>query len=352
MSDLISLIHELWLNSKQISKKYNVALITNTRSQTREINGQPVNYSLSNEFFSDEEYDEVFEGIKRTGFFVETFFNEPEFIMTVLREAYYKNKRLVYNLARNGEYVGKKSLIPSFCDLLHIPYTGADAFVISLSRAKYTYTKFLESHNILVPDSWVLSPTGWLDKRPPDGKKIIIKPLYESASIGLGSESIIEFNSKKALELHDLSYSSNKSLLIQEFIEGYECEVPLLISSTPFAFEPVGISINDKRLLNEAIITFDHSYNDSYDFYSLNEELPKSIIEKTKESAKIISNLVGLRNYGRIDFRINNNGIPYLMDIAASPYTTNHSSFSFAFAKLGFETKHIYSSIIALATNV
>lgn len=51
MSDLISLIHELWLNSKQISKKYNVALITNTRSQTREINGQPVNYSLSNEFF-------------------------------------------------------------------------------------------------------------------------------------------------------------------------------------------------------------------------------------------------------------------------------------------------------------
>lgn len=325
--------------------------MTNTRSNTREINNSLVSYSNNNEFFNDLEFEEVFDGIKSADFFVEVFFNEIEFINKVLKESYFRNRRFVYNLSRNGQHVGKKSLIPSFCDLMSIPYTGSDALVISLSRAKYVYTKYLESHNINVPSSWVFHPSnGWLlGNKPSQGTKIIVKPLHESASIGLTESSIKVFDLQTEMDIINQSIDGKSSILIQQFIEGYECEVPLIISDKPYAFNPVGISINTKHHLQESILTYEHSFNDSYDFYSLSEVLTNKVVEKVRLSAIDIAQLVGLRSYGRVDFRINNQGEAYLMDIAASPFTTKHSSFAFVFSQLGLEYQDIYSSIIALS---
>jgi D-alanine-D-alanine ligase len=53
--------------------------------------------------------------------------------------------------------------------------------------------------------------------------------------------------------------------------------------------------------------------------------------------------------YGRIDFRISHDGTPYIFDISTMPYTTEHSSFSFAFAKLGLPYSDIYQAVITAA---
>ncbi|WP_206537062.1 hypothetical protein, partial [Paenibacillus sp. PAMC 26794] len=73
---------------------------------------------------------------------------------------------------------------------------------------------------------------------------------------------------------------------------------------------------------------------------------------KVKATAIDIAQLVGLRSYGRVDFRIDNQGVAYLMDIAASPYTTKHSSFAYAFNQMGLEYHDIYSTIIGLSTKI
>ncbi|MBP2244484.1 hypothetical protein [Paenibacillus xylanexedens] len=354
MNEIENLIKNFRSVAAQLKKEYHISLLTNTRSNTRELNNTLISYSDNNEFFNDKEFDEVFEGIKRADFFVETFFNEIEFILEVLKQSYFKNKRFVYNLSRNGQHIGKKSLIPSFCDLMSIPYTGSDALVISLSRAKYVYTKYLEIHNVKVPDSWVYHPSnGWLSgNRPQLDTKIIIKPMHESASIGLSETSIKLFDSNTELKIINDSKEKNSPILVQQFIEGYECEVPLLISSRPHALNPIGISINGENHLKQSILTYDHSFNDGYNFYSLDKELSCSISEKVKATAIDIAQLVGLRSYGRVDFRIDNQGVAYLMDIAASPYTTKHSSFAYAFNQMGLEYHDIYSTIIGLSTKI
>ena len=53
-----------------------------------------------------------------------------------------------------------------------------------------------------------------------------------------------------------------------------------------------------------------------------------------------------MSNYGRVDFRIDQDGVPYIFDVSTMPYTIKHSSFAFAFQKIGLEYKDIYSSII------
>jgi len=245
---------------------------------------------------------------------------------------------------------GKKSLIPSFCDLLTIPYTGSNAFIISLCRAKYTYTKYLEAHGIFTPKSWVyIGRNKWLnDSQPNIGTKIIIKSMSESASIGMNNNSINNFSIDTLHFLESKFVDGNEPLLVQEFISGFECEVPLIISNQVHAMPPVGISINNKHKLESEILTYERSFEDDYSFYDLSEVIEKKHCSVIQELSTKIASIIGLQNYGRVDFRIDNSGKPYLIDIASTPYTTKHSSFAFAFENLDIPYNEIYSTIIGL----
>lgn len=344
------IIEELLEKSEVVQKKYDIVLLTNTRSKTRAINNQAINYSENNEFFSDQEYTEILEGIQSAGYYIESFFNEFEFITKTLAESYYKNKKIIYNLTRHGNYTGKKSLIPAFCDLLSIPYTGSNALVTSFCRSKYMYTKYLSSHGIMTPKSWVYNNNGtWLNNQaPPYGTEILIKPMHESASIGLDSSSTQIYDENFKIKIKK---NAKSALLIQEFIAGSECEVPLLLKNKAYALEPVGISIEGKQNLGSEILTSIHSNNDNYEFYRLQDAFGSKVVENIKSISTLVADLMELKNYGRVDFRITNNGIPYLIDIASSPYTTKHSSFDFAFKKMGFENKDIYGVIINIIAN-
>ena len=45
-------------------------------------------------------------------------------------------KLLVINSAQTGIYIGRKSLIPAFCDHYKIMHTGSNPYVVSLCRDK------------------------------------------------------------------------------------------------------------------------------------------------------------------------------------------------------------------------
>ncbi|OKP90253.1 hypothetical protein A3844_05945 [Paenibacillus helianthi] len=176
-----------------------------------------------------------------------------------------------------------------------------------------------------------------------------MKPMHESASIGLDMDSVFIFDKNSEQELIAKQSLSNITLLLQEFIEGYECEVPFFVNNKIHMMSPVGISINNNSYLGNSILTFDRSFNDDYEFYTLSDELEHSIINKIEETSIKIVELIGFNDYGRIDYRIDDQGTPHLMDIATSPYTTKHSSFAYSFSRLKLDYKDIYSTIIGLA---
>lgn len=351
MNEIKNTIDKILNATSNINQDIEIALISNSRSKTKTIENIKIQYSDENEFFSDEEFSQILDGIQSSGFYVHAFFNEVNFISDILNKNFNIEKKLIYNLARNGKMPGKKSLIPSFCDLLTIPYTGSNAFIISLCRAKYTYSKYLEAHGILIPKSWIyVGENKWLNNSKPNiGTQIIIKSMSESASIGMNSNSINNFSVETLTFLEEKFVEKNEPLLVQEFISGFECEVPLIISNRVHSMSPIGISINNKYKLESEILTYKRSFDDDYNFYDLSEVLDKKHCSFIEELSTKIASIIGLQNYGRIDFRIDNSGKPYLIDIASTPYTTKHSSFAFAFEILGIPYHQIYSTIIGIS---
>ncbi|WP_143192205.1 hypothetical protein, partial [Paenibacillus helianthi] len=70
MEGIYNLVNDMKDKAQHIQKYYEIALLTNSRSKTRIFNNQPFDYSENNEFFSDQEFSEILEGIQSAGYYV------------------------------------------------------------------------------------------------------------------------------------------------------------------------------------------------------------------------------------------------------------------------------------------
>ncbi|MCR5012732.1 MAG: ATP-grasp domain-containing protein [Lachnospiraceae bacterium] len=329
-------IHFFKSFEKKINKEsISVILVAHVFEPRGILNRDQIQCSLT-ERFSVEEFNEIYQGIVNAGFFIsQTFFNELDFINDYLQNPVRFKNCVVFNLARNGVGNNKKAILPAFCELVGLCYTSSSSFSCSLCRNKYYFSKFLEAHNIPVPKTWLQMQTGqWIDGSPTNDKIVIFKPCNESASQGITSNNIIKYS--------DQEIRKGDTSLVQEYISGYECEVPIIeIDHSLYTLPPVVIDLKDNPIMDENM-----SENYSYKFQDASSILHLDTILLIEKYAEKAFRLLDMGNYGRIDFRIDQNGVPYIFDVSTMPYTIKHSSFAFAFQKIGLEYSDIYSSII------
>lgn len=332
----------------QDTHKYNVYIVANTQNIKKETKKWNYEHSGMDEFFSREEFAEIASAIFSVFGYVKVFYSEIEFINYVLNNTIEKSNTIVYNFSRDGIKEGKKSLIPTFCDLFGLKYTGSNGFIISLLRNKFIYSSFLNNFNIPTPKTYCYSKAkGFLSEKP-DCENIIVKNINESASIGMSEQNIIPIinNDKWEDVLKEVSNNmSDEKVMIQEYIPGIECEVLVLkIQSQYKALDPVLIKIE-----NSSIITSEISNAYDYEFDLLQNSISKQICDDICKCAEKAAELLGIDTYARFDFRINHNGQFFLIDIAGTPYTIKHSSISYLFNYYNFSYKDIYKVIVQLS---
>lgn len=318
----------------------NVVLIAHVREPRGHMNTSQLQCS-DTERFSIDEFNEIYQGVVSAGYFVQAiYFNEIDFINDYIEHPdRYKNS-IIYTLARNGLGDNKKTIIPSFCELLGLRYTTSPSLSCALARNKYYFSTLFNAHNVPVPKSWLYTDKGlWISGAPKNGTKVICKPASESASQGINESKIITASPELYSRLLGTSY------IVQEYIEGFECEVPVFkVGNTVYVFPPIGINLQGKSILDE-----DASEHYQYDFYNLDKQFPSEVVATIQATAEKAFRLLQMDVYGRIDFRITPNGQPFIFDVSTTPYTTRHSSFAYAFNQLGFEYCDIYRAVISAA---
>ena len=129
-------------NFSNNSIDYDVFIIANTHNIDKETKQWNYEHSTLDEFFSRQEFSEISSAIYNIFGFVKVFYSELEFVEYVMKRDVDRDNLIVINFSRDGKKEGKKSLIPAFCDLLGIKYTGSNAFVISLLRNKFVFSNF------------------------------------------------------------------------------------------------------------------------------------------------------------------------------------------------------------------
>lgn len=261
---------------------------------------------------------------------------------------------LIFNLSE--AFGGNRKFEPhiaSIIELLGIPYTGAPAAALQISKDKGLAKKILTYHRIKVPHFFIsrkAAPARSLnDLRFP----VFIKPLNLEASEGISQLSFAE-TKKDALEriryLHD---RFETDVIVEEYIEGRELYVGVIgnerLSGLP-ARELFFREVADGEPKFASFkAKWDDDYRKKWGIRTGSAQLTEEIATRLEATCKKIFRVLGLSGYGRIDLRLTASGEIFCIEANPNPSIEKDGDFALSAIKSGMTYDELIQKIINLA---
>lgn len=261
---------------------------------------------------------------------------------------------LVFNLVESVEGHGRLLYLASaMLDVLGMSFTGSPTDALFLTTNKLLTKKILTSSGIKTPQS--LSE-GELRKGTGRVEGFhIIKSVWEHASVGLDEDSVISVTDPDQL-LSELRFRKEKTggeCFAEEYIEGREFNVSVLASRTgPEVLSPAEMKFEDYPPEKKKVVGYRAKWDDasfealhtkrSFDF----EQSDQPLLRQLKKISKRCWQLFALRGYARVDFRVDEERQPWVLEINANPCLSPDAGFVAAASHVGLNYRQVVQRII------
>jgi D-alanine-D-alanine ligase len=218
-------------------------------------------------------------------------------------------------------------------ELLGIPFSGSPSISLMLTTDKVTTKRLLRAGGIATPNYAVFSraePVFSFDLRYP----VIVKPRFEDASIGIDQESV--FESEKSLRKGIRGFSERfGDVLVEEYIGGRELNVSLLgfPSAQVLAVADIDFSGFPQDLY--PIVGYRAKWDkSSFEYHHTPRRFPQDLspflLGAVKRTAVACFSLFMLRDYGRVDMRVDGEGKAHVLEVNANPCLSPDAGFAAA----------------------
>lgn len=353
LSRTMAFIDDLSKKGRNLADKYTILLIAPTKeSMFDSLKGYRHQYLA--QYYSESQIQNLKRAFESLGFGVNWFSSESDFLRwgssefsTGQVEGY-----LAYAIGECGLGPGRRALIPSFCQYFDIPFINSGATANCIARNKWLAYSILTKHGIRMPETWHYTHEhGWFHaKQPRLGQTVILKPNFESMCIGIDEESLFIWEDKKEEMVKSMSSQFDGEVVLQEFISGYEIGVPLISSSNQIRV--VGYVGYAHRNLQGKIWDKPRTYRDenlsdlveNYEVDFLKSSNRSEIDQMTQRTAQLLM----LRGFARIDFRVDSDGLAYVFDTNESPPPIIESSLGYLLRSRGYDQMDMLSMYAAL----
>ena len=247
---------------------------------------------------------------------------------------------LVINALHGGD--GEDGTIQAYLDLHHIPYTGSGAKASKISMDKNHSKIIAQSLNISTPKWFLIKRSKDFDIKLHYSNiskfdfPFVVKPSDEGSTHGL---TIIKKNDdiEKAIIR---AFEFSDEILVEKFISGRELTIGILGDKT--------LPIVEIKPSHDHY-DYDCKYKEGLSDYIVPAQLSDSLRGKISEDAMKIHEALGCRHYSRVDFRINDNGEYYFLEINTLPGMTSTSLLPKAAKAAGLDFIDLIQTIINMA---
>ena len=234
---------------------------------------------------------------------------------------------------------GQDTNIAGYLELLGRRFTGAGSSGLYLAQDKNLAKKIFTFHGIHTPYFSTVY-RGRTEHSHDIQFPVIVKPAREDGSIGIQFGAVCN-SIKELMERIDYIHAEFDSpALIEEYIEGRELYVGVLGNDKPEALPVVELDLSK---LPEGIPKIAGSevkweedtaaYKATKPFFP--DDLEEAVVKKLQETAVQAFVALQLRDYGRIDFRLDKEGQPHVLEVNPNPYLHPTAEFSMAAKKSG-----------------
>jgi D-alanine-D-alanine ligase len=225
---------------------------------------------------------------------------------------------LVFNLCEGIDGVASaEPAVISVLEMLGLPYTGSSSWTAAICLRKHVVNTILDRAGLPVP-RWALVPRDGV--LPAVGFPAICKPAAEDASIGVEQRSVVRTVRAMATRVEAM-HARWDEVLVQRYINGREVNVGIVGDE---ALPVAEISFDDMPKGLWRIV----SYRSKWESGSEEDlgakprcpaDLPPALTQELQRIALAAWRLVGGEGYGRVDFRIDRIGRPWVLEVNANP---------------------------------
>jgi len=237
-------------------------------------------------------------------------------------------------------------------ELLKVEFTGNQPLCLGNCLNKQRAKDILRSHDINTPQAMVIDKSGNISDKSFTLKfPVILKLLTEDASIGISELSVVKNLKELKDHVNFLVSTYKQNVIAEEYIDGRELNVAILgnralpISEIEFNGLPEGLP---------KIVTYDGKWiADSVYYENTKPKCPTDLDARTKKRIETIAlqafDALGCRDYARIDIRLDENGIPFVIEINPNPDISSDSGFARAAAADGMSHSELLYTITKFA---
>lgn len=234
---------------------------------------------------------------------------------------------IIFNIAEGRGGRAREAQVPALLSLFHIPYTGSDETALCIALDKALTKRLLATYQIPTPRYRVFEP-GQAVRTAGLKYPVIVKPNAEGSSKGIQDVCIAE----SAAELKSLVEKSlslyGGSVLVEEFIHGREFTVGLLGNGGSVqVFPPMEIVYHDSPISGYNVYNFTVKKEyEKYVSYRCPAEITPALESEMIRLSKKAFYALGCRDFARADFRVDEQGRIFFIEINPLPGLAPHYS--------------------------
>jgi D-alanine-D-alanine ligase len=256
---------------------------------------------------------------------------------------------LTESLAAKGNLI---HLVPALLDSLKIPYTGARTEAMFLTSNKLLAKRWLAAAGLPTPP--------WLTTQEVRGElqgqeAWLVKSVWEHASIGLDEDSILPGAGREQLlaEMEARREMLGGACLAEVYIDGREFNLSLLAGEDgPELLPPAEIRFDAYPPGKVRVVGYRSKWEEgSFEFANTPRtfafaEKDAPLLAHLKELALACWDLFDLAGYARVDFRVDHQGRPWILEVNANPCLSPDAGFFAAARQAGLTFPEVLDRII------
>jgi D-alanine-D-alanine ligase len=242
---------------------------------------------------------------------------------------------------------GLVHFIPALLESLDFPFTGNPSAGMFLTTHKPLAKRIMTGNGIPTP-AWFPAAAG-MNLLP--GRKYIVKPSREDASVGIDDENV--FDGKETAVLEKFRERWGNQFFVEEFIDGREFNLSML--GGPGGSEvlaPAEIVFNGFPAGKPAIVGYSAKWDENTFEYRNTVrtfDFPESdgpLIDRLRVICHQCWQVFGLRGHVRVDFRVDAEGNPFVLEINANPCIAPDSGFFNAALRSGYPFSRVVQRLL------
>jgi D-alanine-D-alanine ligase len=260
--------------------------------------------------------------------------------------------RLVFNLVESLGGKGRLiAVLPSLLDTLGIPFTGAGTDAVFLTSNKLLAKLMLQREGIRTP-AWCTAARLRKGVEPQFAPPYIVKQVWEHASIGMDDGAVAW-----SMDALHARMEAMEDAYIEPYIDGREFNIGLLGGGgdrmEPQVLPPAEIQFIDFPQEKPRVVGYNAKWVEgSFEFVNTPRrfDFPDAdgpLLQELGRLSRACWKVFGLRGYARVDFRVDREGTPFVLEINTNPCISPDAGFMAAAVKAGLGMDEVTLRICA-----